>query len=86
LFRIPNNKPFYLQEYRSLLKRLSWYTLATLACFSTVASADLKIKTRSTVVGHTTESTVYIKGPRQRTDMSFGRGNAVSITQCDQKA
>jgi len=55
-------------------------------CFSTVASADLKIKTRTTVMGHTTESTVYIKGGRERREMSFGgRGGAVTITQCDQK-
>ena len=67
------------------MKRLSWYALAALACFSTVASADLKIKTRTTVMGHTTESTVYIKGPRERNETSFGRGSAVSITQCDQK-
>ena len=57
-----------------------------LVCFSTVASADLKIKTRTTVMGHTTESTVYIKGGRQRTEMSYGgHGGAVSIIQCDQK-
>lgn len=55
-------------------------------CFSTVASADLKIKTRTTVMGHTTESTVYIKGGRERREMSFGgHGGAVTITQCDQK-
>jgi len=54
----------------------------TLACFSTVASADLKIKTRTTVMGHTAESTVYIKGPRERNEMSYG---GVSIIQCDQK-
>jgi hypothetical protein len=55
-------------------------------CFSTVASADLKIKTRTTVMGHTSESTVYIKGARERTETSFGgHGGAVSIIQCDQK-
>ncbi len=42
--------------------RLSSYSLAVLICCSTFASADLKIKTRTTVMGHTTESTVYIKG------------------------
>jgi hypothetical protein len=56
------------------------------ACFTTAASADLKIKTRTTVMGHTTESTVYIKGARERNEMSFGgHGGTVSITQCDQK-
>ena len=54
--------------------------------FSTFALADLKIKTRTTVMGHTTESTVYIKGGRERSEMSYGgRGGAVSIMQCDQK-
>ena len=53
---------------------------------STVASADLKIKTRTTVMGHSTESTVYIKGARERSEMSFGgHGGAVTIMQCDQK-
>jgi hypothetical protein len=57
-----------------------------LACFNTVASADLKIKTRTTVMGHTTESTVYIKGARERNEMDFGgHGGTVSIIQCDQK-
>jgi len=55
-------------------------------CFSTLASADIKIKTRTTVMGHTTESTEYIKGPRMRTETSYGgQGGAVSIMQCDQK-
>jgi len=55
--------------------------------FSPTAFADLKIKTRTTVMGHSSESTVYIKGARERRDMSFGGrgGGAVSITQCDQK-
>jgi hypothetical protein len=60
------------------VKRLSRYTPAALACFSTVASVDLKITTRTTVMGHTTESTVYIKGPLERNETSFGRGSAVS--------
>ncbi|MDR3748739.1 MAG: hypothetical protein P4M04_11365 [Acidobacteriota bacterium] len=58
-----------------------------LSVFSPTAFADLKIKTRTTVMGHSSESTVYIKGARERRDMSFGGrgGGAVSITQCDQK-
>src|SRR5579884_3109136 len=48
--------------------------------------ADLKVKTRTTMMGHTTESTVYIKGARERREMSFGgRGGMATITQCDQK-
>jgi hypothetical protein len=72
-----------------LMTRLSYYPCAlavAVACFTTVASADLKIKTRTTVMGHTTESTVYIKGARERNEMSFGgHGGTVSIIQCDQK-
>ena len=61
------------------------YTSLVLLCFSSLAFADLKITTRTTVMGRTTESTVYIKGPRQRTEMSFGGHGTVSIMQCDQK-
>ena len=68
------------------MTRLSVYALLAVLGCSTVASADLKIKTRTTVQGHTTEGTVYIKGARERNEMSFGgRGGSVSITQCDQK-
>ena len=67
--------------------RLSSYSLAVLICCSTFASADLKIKTRTTVMGHSTESTVYIKGARMRNETSYGGGrfSVVTIMQCDQK-
>ena len=69
--------------------RLSRYFFAlavALVCLSTVASADLKIKTRTTGMGHTTESTVYIKGNRERNEMSYGgHGGVVTLMQCDQK-
>jgi hypothetical protein len=66
--------------------RLSGYSVILLLWLSTFASADLKIKTRTTVMGHSTESTVYIKGSRERTEMSFGgRAGVVTILQCDQK-
>ncbi len=66
--------------------RYSRLSLVAVLCLSTFASADLKIKTRTTVMGHSTESTVYIKGARQRTEMSFGgHGGTASIMQCDQK-
>ncbi|HEY4934887.1 MAG TPA: hypothetical protein VII23_25235 [Terriglobales bacterium] len=70
----------------SRLSRYSFAVALTVAGFSTLASADLKIKTRTTMMGHSTESTVYIKGGRERTEMSFGgHGGAVTIMQCDQK-
>jgi len=66
--------------------RLSSSCLAFLICLPTIASADLKIKTRTTVMGHSSESTVYIKGSRERSEMSFGgHGGMVNILQCDQK-
>lgn len=66
--------------------RLSLYSLAVLLCLSTLADADIKIKTRTTVMGHSSESTVYIKGSRERNEMSFGgHGGSVSLIQCDQK-
>ena len=68
------------------MTRLSFYALGAVLCLSAVASADLKIKTRTTVQGHTTEGTTYIKGARERTEMSYGgRGGSVNIMQCDQK-
>ena len=66
--------------------RLTCRTLAVLIALSSFASADLKIKTRTTVQGHTSESTVYIKGARERNEMAVGgRGGTATITQCDQK-
>jgi hypothetical protein len=49
------------------------------------ASADTKIKTKTTAMGHSSESTVYIKGARKRDEMNFGPMSHVSILQCDQK-
>jgi hypothetical protein len=49
------------------------------------ASADTKIKTKTTAMGHSSDSTVYIKGARKRDEMNFGPMSHVSILQCDQK-
>jgi hypothetical protein len=66
--------------------RIPRLSLVAVLCISTLASADIKIKTRTTVMGHSTESTVYIKGARERSEMSFGgHGGTASIMQCDQK-
>jgi len=68
------------------LKRLSRCLIAALVCSASFAFADLKLTTRTTVQGHSTESTVYIKGARERREMSFGgRTGSATITQCDQK-
>jgi hypothetical protein len=61
--------------------------LAVLILFSLAAAADSTVKTRHTAMGHSTESTVYIKGSRQRTEgASMGQGPSfVTIMQCDKK-
>lgn len=43
--------------------------------------ADVKIKTRQTMGSQVSENTTYIKGKRQRTEMTGG--GLVSLTQCD---
>src|ERR1043165_8218972 len=46
-----------------------------------VARADVKIKTRQTAQGQSTENATYIKGKRSRTEMSGGQ--MITIQQCD---
>src|SRR4051812_37335494 len=54
--------------------------LTAMLVMSATAFADVKIKSKMTSSGQTTENTTFIKGKRQRTEM----GNImVSITQCD---
>jgi hypothetical protein len=68
------------------MHRAFLFVVALLLGTASFLFGDLKIKTRTTVMGHTTESTVYIKGARQRSEMNFGgRGGMATITQCDQK-
>ncbi len=60
--------------------------LFSLMSLSGASWADIKVKTKNTMSGHSTESTVYIKGARQRTEMSMGPGMTMTtIMQCDQK-
>jgi hypothetical protein len=57
---------------------------ALLAAFLTVttsAFADVKIKSKQTASGQSTENTTYIKGKRQRTENAGGM--MVSVMQCD---
>lgn len=56
------------------------FFLLTLVSATTVF-ADVKIKTRYTSSGQTSESTTYIKGKRQRSEDAAGE--SVSLTQCD---
>jgi hypothetical protein len=57
--------------------------LIVLVALAVAAPADVKVKTKNTAAGHSSESTVYIKGARQRDEnpqMPFA-----TILQCDQK-
>ena len=55
-------------------------------CAATEARADVRIKQRMTVGGHTMESDVAIKGQRQRTETEMAPGmKTVQIMQCDLK-
>ncbi len=47
--------------------------------------ADVKIKARQTVSGQTSESTVYIKGKRMRSEQNAGGMETINLTQCDLK-
>jgi hypothetical protein len=51
-----------------------------LAALAAVAQADVKIKSKSTSAGQSSEHVVYIKGKRQRTELNPA---LVSIMQCD---
>jgi hypothetical protein len=54
---------------------------------ASLCSADSKIKSRRTVMGHSLESTVYVKGARQRTETAgmMGMPGTTTIVQCDKK-
>ena len=69
------------------MRNRTFLAFAILILFSLSAAADTKIKTRNSVMGHSTESTVYIKGARERNEAaSMGMGpGLVILTQCDQK-
>lgn len=57
------------------------YVIILVLCAQAVAVADLKVKTRNTAAGRSTESAIYIKGQRQRTE----EAGQISIYQCDLK-
>lgn len=54
-----------------------------IACLTTTAFADVKIKTRQTMQGQTYENTTYIKGKRQRSEQNNAGMQMVHLTQCD---
>ena len=69
------------------MRNREFLAVAVLTLLSLSAAADTKIKTRNTMMGHGTESTVYLKGARERNEAaSMGMApGLVTLTQCDQK-
>lgn len=63
------------------------YVFALILFFVAVgsASADIKMKTKNTSAGGSSEGTIYIKAPRQRSTQSYGSFEMVTLTQCDLK-
>src|SRR5215510_5063240 len=55
--------------------------IACITTFTGLASADTKVKSRQTSGGQTYENTSYIKGKRQRSEMS--NGQMIVVQQCD---
>lgn len=68
---------------KGILMRAGRFALMLLCAATTaaIARADVKIKTRQTSQGQTTENATYIKGKRSRTEMPGGR--MITIQQCD---
>src|SRR5215203_6160817 len=52
---------------------------------SITALADVKVKSRMTMSGQSTENTTYIKGKRSRTEQNIAGNQMVTLTQCDLK-
>jgi len=69
------------------MKTVTLLLLFALLSLPAALRADMKLKTRTSVAGHPMDSTVYIKGARQRTEMAvpMGRGSIVTIYQCDKQ-
>lgn len=63
------------------MKYITLIAITAILTLATTAFADVKIKSRQTMSGQTTENTTYIKGKRSRTEMM--NGMSVTITMCD---
>jgi hypothetical protein len=65
---------------------IRYFFLAILtAALSLTALADVKVKSRQTMSGQSTENTTYIKGKRSRTEQNMSGTQMVTLTQCDLK-
>jgi hypothetical protein len=62
------------------MKNAILVAIISILSISSTAFADVKIKTKQTMSGQTSENTVYFKGKRQRSE---GMGGLVSLNQCD---
>jgi hypothetical protein len=63
------------------MKRSALLIFTAIIALTGSAMADVKIKSKQTMSGQSSENTTYIKGKRQRTEMM--NGMMVSIMQCD---
>ncbi|HEX8087827.1 MAG TPA: hypothetical protein VF762_03180, partial [Blastocatellia bacterium] len=54
-----------------------------LLCAATVASADIKVRTKTTIGGQSYKGTTYIKKSRQRNEQNFGGMSLATVMQCD---
>src|SRR5215211_166836 len=61
----------------------SLLTVIMLMCAASVASADIKVRTKTSIGGQSYEGTTYIKKSRQRTEQNFGGMSMANILQCD---
>ncbi|MFP5261939.1 MAG: hypothetical protein ACLGJB_08550 [Blastocatellia bacterium] len=61
----------------------SLLTIVTLLCAAGAASADIKVRTKTTIGGQSYEGTTYIKKSRQRTEQNFGGMSMANVMQCD---
>lgn len=69
---------------RNTLRNLA--VIGVVGLVASAAWADVKARTKTTTAGHAGESTVYIKGARQRSEMTMGPGmTLIQLQQCDQK-
>ena len=77
--------PAFPEDFmRNTLRKLA--VIGVLGLAATMAWADVKARTKTTTAGHAGESTVYIKGARQRSEMTMGPGmTLIQLQQCDQK-
>ena len=68
-------------------RKVSIFILAIILSLTAAvsASADIKMKTKVTSAGNTSEGTIFIKGARQRSNQSYGSFQMITLTQCDLK-